>query len=125
MLATQMTVNNLTCKVTHVLGPSVHIQSTGYGSSECGIAEPYQKGNPNTDLKILFADGVTEFLDVHSEEPSERVLSAWELATGDHYEPVLTTRHGLWRYRLGDVVVIKGFAPDDGLPIINYLHRRE
>ncbi|KAG0699821.1 GH3 auxin-responsive promoter [Suillus ampliporus] len=112
-------------KVTHILGPSVHIQSSGYGGSECSVAPPYHKGNPNTDFKVLFGDGVTEFLDVHSGEPSERVLSAWELVTGGHYEPVLTTRNGLWRYRLGDVVAVKGFDPDDGLPIINYLHRRD
>ncbi|KAG1730356.1 GH3 auxin-responsive promoter-domain-containing protein [Suillus lakei] len=60
----------------------------------------------------LPVDGVTEYLD-------------WELVTGGHYEPVLTTRNGLWRYRIGDVVTVKGFAPDDGLPVINYLHRRE
>ncbi|KAG1741575.1 GH3 auxin-responsive promoter [Suillus paluster] len=110
-------------KVTHVLGPSVHMQSSGYGGSECSVAVPYHKGNPNTDFKIFFGDGVTEFLNVR--EPSERILSAWELVTGGHYEPVLTTRNGLWRYRLGDVVAIKGFDPDDGLPIINYLGRRD
>jgi len=52
-------------------------------------------------------------------------MPQWELVTGGHYEPVLTTRNGLWRYRVGDVVTVKGFASDDGLPVINYLHRRE
>ncbi|KAG1815046.1 GH3 auxin-responsive promoter [Suillus subaureus] len=119
-------------KVTHVLGPSVAIEAPCYGSSECYIAVPYFNGNPNTDFKVVPVDGVTEYLDVHSNEPSERVLSAWELVTGGHYEPVLTTRNGLWRYRnglwryrIGDVVTVKGFAPDDGLPVINYLHRRD
>lgn len=112
-------------KVTRVLGSSVAMQSPCYGSSECYIAIPYFNGNPNTDFKVVPIDGVTEYLDVRSNEPSERVLSAWELETGGHYEPVLTTRNGLWRYRIGDVVVVKGFAPDDGLPVINYLHRRD
>ncbi|KAG1815072.1 GH3 auxin-responsive promoter [Suillus subaureus] len=112
-------------KVTHVLGPSVAMQSPGYGSSECYIAMPYFNGDPNTDYKVVPVDGVTEYLDVHSNEPSERVLSAWELVIGGHYEPVLTTRNGLWRYRIGDVVTFKGFAPDDGLPVISYLHRRD
>ncbi|KAG2071419.1 hypothetical protein BDR04DRAFT_1016106 [Suillus decipiens] len=112
-------------KVTHVLGPSVVMQSPCYGSSECYIAVPYFNGDPNTDFKVVPVDGVTEFLDVNSNEPLERVLSAWELVTGGHYEPVLTTRNGLWRYRIGDVVTVKGFAPDDGLPVINYLHRRD
>ncbi|KAG0696557.1 GH3 auxin-responsive promoter [Suillus ampliporus] len=112
-------------KVTHVLGPSVRTEALGYATSECAIAITYHKGNPNTDFKVVFVDGVIEFLDVHSDEPSERVLSAWELITGGHYEPVLTTRNGLWRYRIGDVVAVKGFDPNDGLPIINYLHRRD
>ncbi|KAG1747122.1 GH3 auxin-responsive promoter [Suillus paluster] len=112
-------------KVTHLLGPSVPIQSHGYGSAECGVAKPYHEGNPNTDFKVGFRDGVIEFLDVRSDEPSERVLSVWELAIGGHYEPVVTTRNGLWRYRLADVITVKGFAPDDGLPVINYLHRRD
>lgn len=112
-------------KLTHVLGPSVPTQATGYGSSEGSMALPYHKGDPNTDYKVMFLDVLTEFLDVRSNEPSERVLSIYELVPGGHYEPVLTTRNGLWRYRIGDVVAVKGFAPDDGLPIINYLHRRE
>ncbi|KAG1863074.1 GH3 auxin-responsive promoter [Suillus subluteus] len=112
-------------KLTHVLGPSIPTQATGYGSSEGGIALPYHKGNPNTDYKVLFVDVLTEFLDVRSNEPPERVLSIYELVPGGHYEPVLTTRSGLWRYRIGDVITVKGFAPDDGLPVINYLHRRD
>ncbi|KAG1840823.1 GH3 auxin-responsive promoter-domain-containing protein [Suillus subalutaceus] len=111
--------------LTHVLGPSIPTQATGYGSSEGGIALPYHKGNPNTDYKVLFVDLLTEFLDVRSNEPPERVLPIYELVLGGHYEPVLTTRSGLWRYRIGDVITVKGFAPDDGLPVINYLHRRD
>ncbi|KAG1865581.1 GH3 auxin-responsive promoter-domain-containing protein [Suillus tomentosus] len=96
-----------------------------HGSSKCFIAVPYFSGNPETDFKVVPVDGVTEYLDVRFNEPSERVLSAWELETGGHYDPVLTTRNGMWRYRIGDSVVVKGFAPDDRLPVINYLHRRE
>ncbi|KAG1731726.1 GH3 auxin-responsive promoter [Suillus lakei] len=112
-------------KIIHVLGPSVPTQAPGYGSSECFIGIPYFKGDPNTDFKIVPVDGVAEYLDVRSNEPSERILSAWELVTGGHYEPVLTTRNGLWRYRLGDVFTVKGFAPDDGIPVVNYLHKRD
>ncbi|KAG1878396.1 GH3 auxin-responsive promoter [Suillus tomentosus] len=113
------------CQITHALGPSVFTQSPGYGSSEGGVAITYHKGDPNTDYKVVLVDVVTEFLDVHSNEPSEHVLSVHELVTGGHYEPILTARNGLWRYRMGDVVTVKGFAPDDGLPVISYLHRRE
>ncbi|KAG1735500.1 GH3 auxin-responsive promoter [Suillus lakei] len=112
-------------KVTQLLGPSVSIRSHGYSTSECGIGKPYHEGDPNTDFKVGFRDGVIEFLDVRSDDPSDRVLSAWELVTGGHYEPVVTTRSGLWRYRIADVITVKGFSPDDGLPVINYLHRRD
>ncbi|OAX33279.1 hypothetical protein K503DRAFT_804497 [Rhizopogon vinicolor AM-OR11-026] len=111
-------------KITHVLGPSVAIRSRVYGSSECRIALRYLNGNPAIDLKVTM-DNLIEFVDVLSDEPSERILSAWELVKGRHYQPILTTRSGLWRYRLGDVIVVKGFAPDDGMPVINYMHRRE
>ncbi|KAG1906153.1 uncharacterized protein F5891DRAFT_553729 [Suillus fuscotomentosus] len=82
-------------KVTHILGPSVTMQAPCYGSSECFITVPYFNGNLNTDFKVVPIDGVTEYLDLRSNEPSERVLSAWELETGGHYEPVLTTRNGM------------------------------
>lgn len=111
-------------KVIHLLGPSVAIKSHGYGTAECGLARAYHEGNPNTDFKVAFRDGVVEFLDVHSDDPSDRVLSPWELVTGGNYEPIVTTHNGLWRYRIADVITVKGFAPDDGLPVINYLHRR-
>jgi hypothetical protein len=52
------------------------MQAPCYGSSECYIAVPYFNGDPNTDFKVVPVDGVTEYLDVHSNEPSERVLSA-------------------------------------------------
>jgi hypothetical protein len=75
-------------KVTHALGPSVAMQSPGYGCSECYIAVPYFNGDPNTDLKVVPVDGVTEYLDVHSNEPEEHVLSAVRTV---HCIPVLST----------------------------------
>ncbi|OAX31091.1 hypothetical protein K503DRAFT_673748, partial [Rhizopogon vinicolor AM-OR11-026] len=112
-------------KVTCVLGPSVTIQARLYASSECVIGVPYHSCNPAVDFKVTMVDGFIEFVDVPPNEPSERVLSAWELVKGRHYQPILTTRSGLWRYRLGDVISVKGFASDDGMPVINYMHRRD
>ncbi|OAX32790.1 hypothetical protein K503DRAFT_749517 [Rhizopogon vinicolor AM-OR11-026] len=111
-------------KVTHMLGPSVTIWSHSFGSSECSVAQPYLNGDPAIDFKVTRIAGLIEFVDVLSDEPSEPVLSPWELVKGRHYQPILTTRSGLWRYRLGDVIAVKGFTPDDGMPVINYMHRR-
>ncbi|KAG0699421.1 GH3 auxin-responsive promoter, partial [Suillus ampliporus] len=112
---TQLTVSDT--KIAHILGSSVSIESPRYGSTEYGIALTYYKGNCNINFKVSFLDGVIEFLDAR--EPSD------QLVTGGHYEPVLTSRNGFWRYRLGDVVSVKGFDPGDGMPIVNYLHRQD
>ena len=84
--------------------------------------------------------GVIEFIEVSSGETqtvlsSVRIIqsrifqfiisSQWELVVGRQYEPILTTRDGLWRYRIGDVLLVKGFAPEDGMPIVNYVGRQE
>src|SRR6267154_1603567 len=44
-----------------------------------------------------------------------------------HWSPLRAhreTRDGLWRYRLSDVIVVKGFAPEDRLPVLNHVRRR-
>ena len=38
---------------------------------------------------------------------------------------MVTTRDGLWKYRLGDIIEIAGFDPDDGAPIVRYVERRK
>ena len=52
------------------------------------------------------------------------VVTQWEVEVGKYYEPILTTRDGLWRYRLGDVIYIVGFVPGSKLPIFNHSGRR-
>lgn len=37
----------------------------------------------------------------------------------------MTTRDGLWRYQLGDIVEVVGFDPMDGLPVIRYCGRKK
>ena len=51
-------------------------------------------------------------------------VTQWEVEVGKYYEPILTTRDGLWRYRLGDVLYIVGFVPGGKLPIFNHSGRR-
>lgn len=47
-----------------------------------------------------------------------------QVKLGHRYEVVVTTRDGLWRYRLGDVIEIAGFDSTDGSPILRYIERR-
>lgn len=51
-------------------------------------------------------------------------VTQWEVEIGKQYEPILTTRDGLWRYRLGDVLCIVGFHTNHNSPVFQYLGRR-
>ena len=48
----------------------------------------------------------------------------WEVEVGKRYEPIVTTRDGLWRYRLGDIVHIVGFHPESNSPLFKCVGRR-
>ncbi|KAG2145880.1 GH3 auxin-responsive promoter [Suillus clintonianus] len=110
-------------KVKHILGPDVILQTPGYGTSECIIGATYQPGDLNR-FKVSMSEAFIEYLDVDAEEVSDNLCAAWEIEAGRLYELVLTTCNGLWRYRLGDIVEILGFAPDDGSPVVRYVERR-
>ncbi|OAX41737.1 hypothetical protein K503DRAFT_797730 [Rhizopogon vinicolor AM-OR11-026] len=107
-------------RVKHLLGPDVILQTPGYGSSECVIGVTY----PGHRFKVLLHDAFIEYLDVASEEVANKLCAAWGAKPGRHYELVLTTYNGLWRYRLGDVVELVGFSPDDGSPVVRFVERR-
>ncbi|KAG0708383.1 GH3 auxin-responsive promoter [Suillus ampliporus] len=110
-------------KVKHLLGPDVTLQSPRFASSECLIGINYHTGDINR-FRIVLDDGFIEYLDVASEEVADKLCAAWEAEPGRHYELVLTTCHGLWRYRSGDIVELLGFAPDDGSPVMRFVERR-
>lgn len=41
------------------------------------------------------------------------------------YEVVATAHKGLWRYRIGDIVEIAGFDPNDGTPVVRFVERQK
>ncbi|KAI9571612.1 GH3 auxin-responsive promoter [Boletus coccyginus] len=90
-------------KVRSILGPTVSVRSFGY---------------------VLQSDGVVEFLDLSLDATHENIRQPWEVEVGRYYEPILTTRDGLWRYRLGDVVCIVGFDPQSNSPVFKCSGRR-
>ncbi|KAG0708384.1 GH3 auxin-responsive promoter [Suillus ampliporus] len=110
-------------KVKHLLGLDVTLQSPRFASSECFIGVTYHTGDINR-FRIILEDGFVEYLDVASEEVADKLCAAWEAEPGRHYELVLTTCHGFWRYRSGDIVELLGFAPDDGSPVMRFVRRR-
>ncbi|KIK80810.1 hypothetical protein PAXRUDRAFT_833328 [Paxillus rubicundulus Ve08.2h10] len=109
-------------QVRSILGPTIALRGFGYGATECVMAASYDMDD--LDTFVIQTEDVIEFLDVTAEESHENILQAWELEVGKQYQIVLTTRDGLWRYLLGDVVDIVGFDSDDGSPVIKYLGRQ-
>ncbi|KAI9458996.1 GH3 auxin-responsive promoter, partial [Boletus coccyginus] len=104
------------------LGPNTDICALRYGSTESWIGFPYNPLKLNqfkTNSKIII-----EFLDISKSDSISSLAQLWEVEVGRRYELVLTTQDGLWRYRLGDVVEVSGFDPTDGVPIIQFVERR-
>lgn len=77
-----------------------------YNSSEGFFASsqiPGEKG-----MLLLLDGGVFyEFL----EPGTDHALPMWEVEQGKVYELIITTANGLWRYRLGDTVLIESANP--------------
>ncbi|KAF8888222.1 GH3 auxin-responsive promoter [Infundibulicybe gibba] len=111
-------------RVQSCVGPSVRVQNLAYASSEAWIGVVYNPRSGGDLYKTENADDVFEYLDVEQPESAEYVTQAWDLEVGKKYEVILTTRDGFWRYRLGDVLEIVGFAPEDGSPLVRFLERR-
>ncbi|KAF8888218.1 GH3 auxin-responsive promoter [Infundibulicybe gibba] len=113
-----------TPRVRDHVGPSVSMQSVAYASSEAWIGAVYNPKSGENLYKAQTTDDVLEYLDVDKPESAEYITQAWDLEVGKKYEVILTTRDGFWRYRLGDVLEIVGFAPEDRSPLIRFMERR-
>ncbi|KAF8443864.1 GH3 auxin-responsive promoter [Boletus edulis BED1] len=109
-------------KMRHYLGPDVRMTSLGFTASEAYIGTAYSL----TELNLFKAtsDDIIEYLDLSCPETASNLAFAHEVKVGHRYEVIVTTRDGLWRYRLGDVVEIVGFDSIDGSPILRYVERR-
>ncbi|KAF8141160.1 GH3 auxin-responsive promoter [Boletus edulis] len=109
-------------KVRSILGPDVALRGVGYRASEGTVGLTHDA--TKLDEFVLKTDDIVEFLDVSRDETHEQLCQAWEVEVGKHYEPILTTRDGLWRYQLGDVISIIGFDAESGAPVFRHSGRR-
>ncbi|KIJ14813.1 hypothetical protein PAXINDRAFT_134449, partial [Paxillus involutus ATCC 200175] len=112
-------------KVQSYFNSDVSLRSPGYVLSESWTGITYS----GIDLHKLAGDDYYEFLPTSAVEISEKetadcLIPVWQVETGKTYEPILTSKDGLWRYRLGDLVTIEGFEPADGFPIMSSIERR-
>ncbi|KAI9568530.1 GH3 auxin-responsive promoter [Boletus coccyginus] len=110
-------------EIRHHIGPEVQLRTLGINCSEAFLALAYDHRDPSL-YKVVGSDDIIEFLPIDAPEESKYVAQSWNVEVGRKYEVVLTTRDGLWRYRLGDVIEVVGFDPRDGQPIIHYVERR-
>ncbi len=76
--------------------PSVQLQPKGLVATEAFVTLPFGAGCPLAINSHFF-----EFLGADG-----RVVLADALRAGEEYEVVVTTAGGLWRYRLGDRVIV-------------------
>ncbi|KAL4070072.1 GH3 auxin-responsive promoter [Scleroderma yunnanense] len=108
---------------TYHISAEVKLWSGGFVTSEAIVGSAY--GLAEENLFKIWQDEFIECLDIIEEDQSaSNLIPPWQVKVGKRYEVVVTTRNGLWPYRLGDVVKVAGFHPIDGTPIVQYVERR-
>ena len=95
-----------------------------YAASE-GIFGPAFKVNRPDEYVLAPKIGVYEFLPIDTEdnEVTLETCSLSELQIGAKYELVYTGFSGFYRYRMGDIIEIKGFYHK--APIVKFCYRRK
>ena len=91
---------------------------SSYGSSEGLVAVCYKLDS--TDMQLLTDSCFFEFIPM--DDPEGKTVTLDKLEKGKQYEILITTQSGLYRYRLKDIVEIKGFR--NRCPLIAYVYRK-
>ncbi|XAR55475.1 hypothetical protein NMG60_11035549 [Bertholletia excelsa] len=121
-------------KLRHYAG-ELPLVSADYGSTESWIGVNVDPSSPpeNVTFAVVPTFSYFEFIPVYKQ--SQDSCSATDdfiegdpvplsqVKIGQHYEIVLTTFTGLYRYRLGDVVEVAGFH--GATPKLNFICRRK
>lgn len=89
-----------------------------YGASEGLVAACYQLND--TDMQLLTDSCFYEFIPYGA--PDSEALTLDQLKAGEQYELLITTQAGLYRYRLKDVLEVKGFRGK--CPLIAFVYRK-
>ncbi|KIM68271.1 hypothetical protein SCLCIDRAFT_106612 [Scleroderma citrinum Foug A] len=109
-------------KARAVLGPNINIHNFGYGCTE-GLRGKAINLGESGDL-VLENEDVVEFLDVTNGQTANKIVQAWDVRPGIMYQPVYTSRDGLWRYLIDDIFQTVGFHPRNGLPVFKFFARK-
>lgn len=105
-------------KMRSLCGPEVRFCYEMYAASESLIGSVIEMESP--DYLLIPDSSFYEFLPVGDE--SARPLLLHDLKVGGLYEIVLTTRSGLYRYRIRDVVRVTGHVGK--CPLIRFAYRK-
>ena len=89
-----------------------------YGASEGLVAAVPEL--ETTDMQLLTDSCFYEFIPYGDD--SGKTLTLAEVKTGEKYEILITTQAGLYRYRLKDVIEVKGFRGK--CPLISFVYRK-
>jgi len=114
-------------KLRHYAGEEVPLLSADYGSSEGWVGVNVNPGQPpeSTTFAVLPNIGYFEFIPLNqgsSFSDESKPVGLTEVKLGEEYEVILTSFAGLYRYRLGDVVKVKGFH--NCTPQLQFIRRR-
>ena len=100
------------------LSDGISLDFSIYGASEALVAACYELGN--TDMQLLTDSCYYEFIPYGDESGEE--LGIGDLVEGGKYEILITNQAGLYRYRLKDVLEVKGFR--NKCPLISFVFRK-
>jgi hypothetical protein len=98
------------------LFPGVIVQPKGLLSTEGFVSFPLEGENP---ARLSAGSHFFEFISL----TDGQIYLAHQLHPGKEYSVVITTSGGLYRYRLNDVIEVKGFAGK--LPLMSFKGRQD
>ena len=92
-----------------------------YGASEALVAACCEL--EDTRMQLLTDSCFYEFIPAEeTDDENRRLLTLDQLEDGQKYEVLITTRAGLYRYHLKDVIEVKGFR--NRCPLISFVYRK-
>ncbi len=91
-----------------------------YGASEALVGAVYEL--ESTDMQLLTDSCFYEFIPYDEDSGAHTVLTLDQLEAGGKYEILITTQAGLYRYKLKDVIEVKGFR--NKCPLISFVFRK-
>ncbi|XP_074580850.1 LOW QUALITY PROTEIN: indole-3-acetic acid-amido synthetase GH3.17-like [Curcuma longa] len=114
-------------------GGGLPLVSTMYGSSECYLGINLRPLDRPADVSYTLLPNMAyfEFMQVDDDRTYEcpadctgdlKVVDLVDVEVGRYYELVVTTFAGLYRYRVGDILMVTGFH--NAAPQFRFVHRR-